>query len=86
LRIITYPPLLLQVDLSDEEGDPDEDLESGVVGPAAGGAKDGAKEGGAAGGGGGAGNDGTMGRSNKARAGGSGELGVNKKGTPLYSR
>jgi len=76
---------LNQVDLSDEEADPEEDLESGVVGPAAG-AKDGGGGDGGGGAGGGAGNDGTMGRSNKARAGGSGELGVNKKGTPLYSR
>jgi len=67
----------IQVDLSDEEAEEqEEDLGSGVVGPAN------RKKEGAAGGGGGDEGGGTMGR-NKSRGS---ELGVNKKGTPLYSR
>ncbi len=71
------------MDLSDSEE------ESGACGGQGGqgGGGEGGGGGGGAGGkgeGGGAGEDGDMGRSSRGRVGA--ELGVNKKGTPLYSR
>ncbi len=77
------------MDLSDSE----DEEESGVVGvdggggAGGGGGGAGGGGGGVSGGGGGDGKkeDGEMGRSSRGRGVG-GELGVNKKGTPLYSR
>ncbi len=66
---------IFQVDLSDSE-DEEEGAGDGKGGGGAGG-------GGAGGGEGKAGEDGEMGRSRGRVAG---ELGVNKKGTPLYSK
>ena len=70
--------MTLQVDLSDSEDDGGPD---GVVGGLAGGGGGLPASGGGADGQGGVGGDGTMGRLRRG-----GELGTNKKGTPLYSR